>query len=131
MAAAARQVSLPPRILVVEDERDICELIADWLEPEGFEILCALSDREAYLVLGRTHSFSAVLVDINLGKGTTGFDVARFARQMNADIPVIYLSGQSSEASFKAFGVPNSSFLAKPFAADDLRNRVQRAIVGQ
>lgn len=129
MAAAASRLPFRRRVLVIEDEHAVCDVISDLLEPMDVDVDCVQSDREAYAVLGRARSYSALLVDINLGKGTTGFDVARFARQMDGEIPVIYISGQSSEGSFKAFGVPGSSFLAKPFTGEELVGRV-RAVLG-
>lgn len=130
MAAVAVRGSPAPRVLVVEDEHAICDLIADMLEGDGIEVQCAQSDREAYLALGAGHGFAALLMDINLGQGTTGFDVARFARQIDNEVPMVFFSGQASEASFKAFGVPNSSFLAKPFTASELRAHLRPILAG-
>lgn len=130
MAAIAVRSSPAPRVLVVEDEHEICDLIADMLEDERIEVQCAQSDRVAYLALGVRHGFAALLMDINLGQGPTGFDVARFARQIDSEVPVVFFSGQASEASFKAFGVPNSSFLAKPLTAGDLRAHLLPILAG-
>lgn len=126
-AAAARQVSSVRRILVVEDEHQVCELISDMLGGDDLEVACVNSDGDAYRQLSRRGAFSAILVDINLGAGTTGFDVARFARQMDPALPVIYVSGQSTRASFNAFGVPHSLFVEKPFTAEQLRAAVRQA----
>jgi FixJ family two-component response regulator len=65
-------------------------------------------------------TFAAVILDVNLGSGTTGFDVARFARQVVPDLPVIYVSGDADRVSFETFGVPGSEFLEKPFAPEDM-----------
>ncbi|MDB5475494.1 MAG: CheY-like receiver [Phenylobacterium sp.] len=113
---------------MVEDDHGICELISDMLGAERFEVACVASDREAYQRLGGAAAVDALIVDVNLGPGTTGFDVARFARQRNAGLPVIYVSGQASRDSFKAFGVPGSYFVAKPFTADELVDAVELAI---
>jgi two-component system, cell cycle response regulator CpdR len=128
MAAAARKVTAAPKVLVVEDEHQVCELMSDALETAGVDVDCVQSDREAYRYLGKGRNYVALLVDINLGHGTTGFDVARFARQVDTEIAVIYVSGHSSEGSFKAFGVPGSTFLAKPFTSDELLDRVRQVI---
>jgi DNA-binding response OmpR family regulator len=128
MASAARRVAVVRHVLVVEDDHGICELISDMLGAERFEVTCAASDREAYLHLGRPGGIDALLVDIDLGHGTTGFDVARFARQRNAGLPVVYVSGQTSRESFKAFGVPDSYFVAKPFTAEELVDAVELAM---
>jgi CheY-like chemotaxis protein len=120
MAAAVRKAERALTVLVVEDEDEVCGLISDILEGAGFDSHCVSNDRAAYTALAAVQRYSAVLVDVNLGEGTTGFDVARFARQMNPRLPVIYVSGAASSGSFKAFGVPDSRFLQKPFTADEL-----------
>jgi DNA-binding response OmpR family regulator len=109
---------------VVEDDHQICELLTSILEDAGLDVRCVNSDREAYATLGKI-DFAALVVDINLGAGTTGYDVARFARQVTPGLPTIYISGQSSEASFSAFGVPGSIFLQKPFKSEDLLSRLE------
>jgi CheY-like chemotaxis protein len=83
------------------------------------------SDRGAYAALSGGRGYAGLVVDINLGAGTTGYDVARFARQMRPGIAVLYVSGQASEGSFKAFGVPGSGYVPKPFAPDDLVSALQ------
>lgn len=129
MAAAALKSRPLNRVLVVDDEATVCETMSEALEEAGLDVHCVQSDREAYALLGVGGRYVALLVDINLGLGTTGFDVARFARQMNLDVPIIYVSGQSSMASFEAFGVPGSSFLEKPFTPQELVRAV-RAVIG-
>lgn len=69
-----------------------------------------------------------MVVDVNLRSGTTGCDVARFARQIDRALPVIYVSGQTSEASFRANGVAGSLFLPKPFTPAELMDRVRKLV---
>lgn len=128
MSAAARPLVAVRQVLVVEDDHGICELISDMLGEAQFEVACVDSDREAYERLGHALRLDALILDINLGTGTTGFDVARFARQKDPTLPVIYVSGQSTRESFKAFGVPRSYFVEKPFTSDELVDAVELAI---
>jgi len=125
MAAAARRVDPIRRILVVDDDEGLCEVVADLLEEAGYETHCIHTDRGAYAALSGVMAYAALVVDVNLGPGVTGFDVARFARQMRPTLPVLYVSGDSNEASFRAFGVPGSAFVEKPFAPEDLVRRVR------
>jgi DNA-binding response OmpR family regulator len=120
VAAAAHRVVSVCRVLVVEDEHAICELISDFLDQTAFEVHCVHSDRGAYTALAGVRPYAALVVDINLGPGTTGFDVARFARQLSPELPVIYVSGETPPSSVATFGVPDSRFLAKPFTTDQL-----------
>lgn len=128
MAAAARRLDPLPRVLVVDDEDAVGELIADILEDAGFEAHCISSDRGAYAALSSVLPYAALVVDINLGPGTTGFDVARFARQLRPTLPVLYVSGDATEASFRAFGVPGSEFAQKPVRSEELIARLRRLI---
>jgi CheY-like chemotaxis protein len=128
MAAAATQIDAAPRVLVVEDEPQVCGLISDLLDEAGYEAHPVASDRGAYAALSGARGYAGLVVDINLGAGTTGYDVARFARQMRPGIAVLYVSGQASERSFKAFGVPGSGYMPKPFAPDDLLAALQRLL---
>ena len=113
------------RVLVVEDDHAICRLISDILEDAGLETRCVQSDKAAYAALPTTPAYCALIVDINLGKGTTGFDVARRARQIAPHIPIIYISGEASAASVKTFGVPDSDYLQKPFTPEEMVRTLQ------
>lgn len=107
-------------VLIVDDDPAICELIRDILAEARIDTLCAKSDIQAYRIMAKPPAIGALVVDINLGVGTTGFDVARFGRQVVPNLPVIYVSGQATPTMFAQSAVPNSDFLLKPFAADEL-----------
>jgi CheY-like chemotaxis protein len=115
-------------VLVVEDDHAICNLISDLLGDLGLQTTCVTTDRDAYALIRALPGLAALVVDVNLGAGTTGFDVARAARQANPALPVIYVSGEADEQSFRAFGVPDSDFLAKPFTAHELLDAVRARI---
>jgi CheY-like chemotaxis protein len=108
------------RVLVVEDDPAICELIQDMLKEVRLSTICVTSDNAAYRIIPTLPTIQALIVDVNLGPGTTGFDVARFARQVIPDLPVVYVTGHASQESFRAFGVPDSDFVQKPFDVDHL-----------
>src|ERR1700757_3149658 len=108
------------KVLVVEDDHLICNLIREALQDDGHEVHCARSDRQAYDLITAPPSLDGLVLDVNLGAGTTGYEVARFARQFLPDVAVIYISGEVSPASFKAVGVPNSTFLPKPFTPKEI-----------
>lgn len=108
-------------VLVVDDDPAICELIADALGDHGLRVRCAHTDREAYETLRATPDLSGLVVDINLGAGHTGFDIARAARRANPGVEVLYVTGQADERSVRTFGVEPSRFLFKPFTVGELR----------
>lgn len=98
----------------------MCELIADILETRGLEVACAKTDAEAIDLLRARNSYACILLDVNLGQGLTGFDVARLARNLMPSLPILFISGQATRHSLEAHGVPDSKFLAKPFTAEEL-----------
>jgi DNA-binding response OmpR family regulator len=116
------------RVLVVEDEPHVCELLSDILSSEGLQPHCVQSDVRAFESLRAAGSFACMIVDVNLGSGTTGYDVARYARTISAALPVLFVSGQTSQASFLANGVPGSVFLPKPFTPAELMDRISMLV---
>jgi CheY-like chemotaxis protein len=108
------------RVLVVDDDAGLLALIAEDLQKQGLSCVCARSDREAYKLLASQPAFDAVVVDVNLGVGTTGFDVARRARQITPQIRVVYISGDANARHWMTFGVPSSDYVSKPFPLERL-----------
>jgi DNA-binding response OmpR family regulator len=118
--ADANRSSARSRVLVVDDEADVCAVISDQLEDQGYDVVCAANDEAAYDILeSEGRSFSALIVDINLGRGTTGFDVARHARRERPDVPVIFVTGLSP-TTIKKNGVEGAKLVRKPFSRDEL-----------
>jgi|SRR5665213_1086937 len=118
------------RALVVDDYPGAAELLCEMVAEAGFHCETALSDKDAYRALGQGGPFACMIVDVNLGTGTTGYDVARLGRQMHPRLGVIYVSGEVSDSSFRAFGVPGSEFLEKPVDQDALAGALTRACLG-
>jgi CheY-like chemotaxis protein len=104
-------------VLVVEDEPLIRDMLQAALEDGGFGVALAFSGEEALAKLGDEELGPRALVtDIRLAPGkASGWDVARRARELKPDLPVVYMTGDSS-AEWASQGVPNSILVAKPFA---------------
>jgi DNA-binding response OmpR family regulator len=106
----------PPLVLVVEDEFFILTDLDAALRDGGFNVLGASSGSEALrLIEAQGPLIRAIVTDVNLGTGPSGWDVANFARTQNAAMPIVYASG-GNEADWAVHGVPKSVFVAKPFA---------------
>jgi DNA-binding response OmpR family regulator len=106
-------------VLLVEDDADIRDLLESAFEEHGLAVRSADADRAAYAILEKeARSFSLLVTDINLGEGTTGFDVAREARRLNPDIKVIYISGEVDGPG--VFGVDGGELVRKPFTPAEL-----------
>lgn len=97
------------------------------MENCGVTVRSACSDAGAYALLQQeARSFSVLVTDINLGRGTTGFDVARRARQLNADLKVFYIATDAGQISH--FAVNDAEILAKPFSPHALAQRLKTLI---
>lgn len=109
-----------PTILIVEDEVLIRDLMEAALEDGGFSVTFAESGPAALERLDElATALAAVVTDVDLGRGPDGWEVARHARRLNAELPIVYMSGGSAHA-WTAEGVPNSTMLRKPFAPAQL-----------
>jgi two-component system, cell cycle response regulator CpdR len=114
-------------VLLVEDEADVRELIVEAFAEHGLEVVSATTDEHAYRLLEEDAKRFAILVaDINLGPGTTGFDVARRARRLNGDLKVVYITGHA--AHLGRFGVDGALMFPKPFNPHELAERVKELL---
>lgn len=105
-----------PVVLVVEDESLIQILVEEALSDGGFKSEMVGSGEEAMALLEEDSSrYRALLTDVNFQGELTGWDVARRARELHPEMPVVYMTGGAAE-QWTAHGVPNSVLLIKPFA---------------
>ena len=88
--------SAPPRVLVVEDEPEMRDLLADNLELEGYRVVAVGSAEEALQRIDR-HAFALILLDVMLPQAS-GFELCRAVRARDARIPIIMLTARTDEA---------------------------------
>lgn len=120
-----------PAILVVEDEEAIQGLVADALSEGGYEAATAKSAEEAITLLkSGLVTYRAIVTDINLLGRLNGWEVARAAREVDSNFPVVYMSGAAAD-QWAALGVPKSIMLRKPFAPAQLVTAVSQLLNGQ
>lgn len=102
------------RVLVVEDERLLSEMLVDILTENGFEVDVAGNARQALERLQRGTACDVLFTDIDLGSGPDGAQLSVAARQIRPDLPVVYSSG--SVASLRELkAVQGARFVAKPY----------------
>jgi DNA-binding response OmpR family regulator len=116
-------------ILVVEDEVLIVNLLTEALHEGGFETEVTASGEDAIELLDASEpKYRALITDINLGRGKLmGWEVARHARELDPEIPVIYMTGDSA-ADWSSKGVPNSILITKPFAPAQILTAVSQLL---
>jgi CheY-like chemotaxis protein len=107
-------------LLLVEDEPLIMLLIQEMLEESGYLVLVATHGQAAMDILdGRIGELAGLITDVRLGPGADGWAIARRARELDPDFPVVYATGDSA-ADWPAQGVPGSIVIQKPYASNQI-----------
>jgi DNA-binding response OmpR family regulator len=119
----------PPQILIVDDERDICEILEFNLANEGFEITCASSAEEALQKLTPSHSL--MLLDVMMG-GMSGYKLTEILRHSHNQIPIIFLTAKDTENDMlTSFSVGGDDYISKPFSIKEVVARVKAVLKRQ
>ena len=116
------------RILVIEDEEAVCEILKYNLEKEGYEVDCAYSAEEALDM--DLDVYSLFMVDIMMGE-LSGFDFAKRVRNVTSteNIPILFCSAMSDEDYVvKGLNIGADDYVTKPFVIGEVLARV-RAIL--
>ena len=103
------------RILIVEDERDVLDMLQEVLGSEGHAVISA-PDGEAALACFQEQPFDIVFTDLNM-PGVSGWEVADRIKNINYSVPVVLLTGGDvdiEKAELKTKGI--DCFIKKPFA---------------
>jgi len=118
----------PYRILVVDDEEDLCEILQFNLETEGYLVDVAYSAEEA---LKKDISiYNLLLLDVMMGE-VSGFKMARILRENPklASIPIIFLTAKDSETDrLTGFNIGADDYISKPFSIREVLARVKAVI---
>ncbi|MDR1023713.1 MAG: response regulator transcription factor [Prevotellaceae bacterium] len=124
-----KQQAEAPKILIVDDERDICEILEFNLANEGFEITCAYSAEEAQEKLAPDHAL--MLLDVMMG-GMSGYKLAETLRRSHNQIPVIFLTAKDTENDMlTGFSVGGDDYISKPFSIKEVVARVKAVLKRQ
>jgi len=111
-------------ILVVEDDPMILELTTAILKQAGYRVLSAGDGIDGSVLFARHfEEIDALVTDISL-PGMRGLEFAQFARNIRADMKVLFASG-SMEQETALTRIPGSRYLAKPFTSEELLQTVQ------
>ncbi|MGY3610881.1 MULTISPECIES: response regulator [unclassified Bradyrhizobium] len=116
------------RVLVVEDEAPICSFIEDTLSDGGFEACTARSGEAALSTFrdGR-EGCRALLTDVNLGDGISGWELPPNIREITPWFPVASMTGASA-GDCKSQGLVGSILIEKPFAPAQLATAVSQLV---
>lgn len=113
-----------PKILVVDDEKDLREILQFNLSSEGFEIDVAASAEEALTL--PLENYHLILLDVMMG-GMSGYKMADLLRKEKAlDIPIIFLTAKGSENDLlTGFNVGGDDYIVKPFSIKEVVVRIK------
>jgi DNA-binding response OmpR family regulator len=116
----------PKKILVVDDESVICEILEFNLTNEGYEVDCAGSAEEALKKLSPGHSL--MLLDVMMS-GMSGYKLAETLRQKKNRIPIIFLTAKDTENDMlTGFSVGGDDYISKPFSIKEILARVKAVL---
>ncbi|MDR0766577.1 MAG: response regulator transcription factor [Odoribacteraceae bacterium] len=117
---------IPPKILIVDDDAVICEILEFNLTNEGFDITCAYSAEEALDKL--TPAFSLILLDVMMG-GMSGYKLTEILRRNKNQVPVIFLTAKDTENDMlTGFSVGGDDYISKPFSIKEVVARVKAVL---
>jgi excisionase family DNA binding protein len=126
-APAPRAASDRPRILVVDDEASIRDLLAKTLALAEYDVDTAADGRSALERL-RLYPYDLLIADLKM-PGIDGLSVIREAKRLKVDLPVIIITGYSTEtAAIEAVNLGVSGYLTKPFRVPQVLAAAAKAI---
>lgn len=111
------------RILVVDDEKDICDILQFNLENEGYAVDVATSGEEALEKITDKHHL--IILDVMMG-GMSGFTMAETLRKNHNFTPIIFLTAKNTENDMlTGFSLGGDDYIAKPFSIKEVLARVK------
>lgn len=114
------------RILVVDDEKDICDILQFNLEHEGYKVDLANSAEDALTILTDKHDL--IILDVMMG-GMSGFKMAERLRKEGKNIPIIFLTAKNTENDMlTGFSLGGDDYMSKPFSVKELIARVKSVL---
>lgn len=114
------------KILVVDDEQDICEILSFNLENDGYEVTTASSAEEALEKLSPEHVL--ILLDVMMG-GMSGYRMAEKLRKNGNTVPIIFLTAKDTENDMlTGFSVGGDDYISKPFSLKEVSARVKAVL---
>lgn len=117
------------RILVVDDEEDLCEILRFNLEAEGFSVDTAYSAEEALSTFNfQLPTFNLILLDVMMDR-MSGFEMAAELHRRGCQTPIIFLTARDAhDDQLQGFDVGADDYITKPFAFDTVLARIKAVL---
>ncbi len=116
-----------PKILIVDDERDLCEILEFNLSSEGFETEVAHSAEEA--LKKSLDKFNLILLDVMMGE-MSGYKLAdKIRKELQLTVPIIFLTAKTAENDLlTGFNVGGDDYISKPFSIKEVVARIKAVL---
>ncbi len=115
------------KILIVDDEEDLCEILQFNLESDGFEVNVVYSAEDA--LKQDLQEYNLILLDVMMG-GISGFKLAdRIRKEEKLSIPIIFLTAKNTENDMlTGFNLGGDDYISKPFSIKEVSARIKAVI---
>lgn len=116
-----------PKILIVDDEKDLCEILEFNLSSEGFQTIVAHSAEQALKL--PLEEFDLILLDVMMG-GMSGYKMAdRIRKEFKLAIPIIFITAKTAENDIlTGFNVGGDDYISKPFSIKEMVARIKAVL---
>ena len=113
-----------PRVLLVEDDPNLGNLLLEYLQAKEYDTTLATNGKEG-LTQFKNNVFDVCIFDVMMPK-KDGFTLARDIRQINGDVPILFLTAKSmTEDKIEGFNAGGDDYLTKPFSVEELNLRIK------
>ncbi len=120
-------INSKPKILIVDDEKDLCEILEFNLISEGYETEVAYSAESA--LKKSLESFDLILLDVMMGE-MSGYKLAsKIRKELQLSVPIIFLTAKTSENDLlTGFNVGGDDYISKPFSIKEVIARIKAVL---
>jgi DNA-binding NtrC family response regulator len=116
------------RVLVVDDEENMREILTEYLNDIGYRVTCAVNGQEALQIYSGGH-FDIILSDLVMGP-MDGMELLNEIRKVDPDAIFIMITGHPSiESAMEAIKKGARDYITKPFNIDEIRIKIERALL--
>jgi PAS domain S-box-containing protein len=128
LKAFTNKIDKDKKILIVEDQRTVSELLGRYIEALGYDVKIASDGQEAADLIDK-NGICLVIVDLKLPAGPTGIDIIKKVAESHTNTPIIVVSGTTAIADVDdAMRAGAWDFISKPFSMDIIKASVEKNI---
>lgn len=122
--------SVKSRLLIVDDEKSICDILSQYLHKKGYEIAVAASGEKAIEILEKDGA-DLVLTDIKMPR-MSGVDLLKWVKEFDRTLPVIMTTGYPTlDTAVEALKLGAFDYLTKPFHLEEISEKIRRALANK